>query len=1019
MAQRPPIFCFGEFELDEALGQLRRGDEVVPLQAKPLQLMLYLIHHREEVISKDQLLAEVWHEVSVSETALASALRDARKALGDTGTVQRAIETQRGLGYRFVAPVHERTSGPRATEAASSAGPGPFVGRANVIERIDRAYADAADRTGRIVLLAGEPGIGKTRTLQEFADISRARGTAVYSGWCYEGEGALPYWPWVQILRGLLESYDAESLSADLSSGAADLVQILPELRDHFPDLPDHRISDPDMGRFRLFDSVAQFLRRAAVPRVLVLAIDDLHYADSSSMRLLEFLAHELGGTRILLLASYRDAEVDRNHPFAETLAQLARHDLCQRISLDALDPEGVRQLVESLTGSAPTESFLTYIEQKTDGNPYFIRELVRFFETQPGADWPGAKGLDVPPGLREVVRGRLRGLSDACTEVLAIASVVGADFSAETVTRAGSLGEAEVSAALDDACLAGILTDAGGGRYRFAHTILQQTVYAEQTPGRRTRLHRDVGEALEQQAGSASEAAVLELARHFSQAASGGGADKAFDYAQRAGRRAMELLAFDEAADHYARALEVKAAADAIDRCDLVLHLADSQQRAGHRAAARESYRQAVELARGLRDAERLARSAEGFAGRASLTAVDESSVRLLEEALTALEGKDTPSRVRILVSLAGHLFSPQGFERAEALAREALESAERIADPATLASVLDIQLWMLWASAGPEQRYSIATRCLELAEQAGDHVTAAHAQLNRARAMLEIGDLEASDAELQAVARRVEEHRLPLEHTVVGNRAMRALLEGRFDEAERLSVEAHALARKVEYDAGDLAFGARVGLIRLSQGPTDEIASMADQIVQANPEIPGWRCVLALVYAHSGRDEEAVRQVDQLATHDFTDLQFDPEWLLSMTILAEVCARVGHRGHAEKLYELLRPHEARNPVMGDAQLTHGSTSRYLGLLADTLDRTDDAIEHFEEAMETLQKMGAAPSLAHTQYECARSLLRRRRGSERSRALELLQRARESAHELGMRPLVSMVEDLRATSRV
>ncbi len=985
---------------------------MVHLQTKPLRLLLYLIRHRNEIVTKERLLAEVWSEVTVSETALASALRDARKALGDTGTAQRAIETQRGLGYRFVAAVHERASGQETAESA--AGVGPFVGRAGVIGQIDRALADAAGGNGRIVLLAGEAGIGKTRTVQEFSAIARARGNGVYSGWCYEGEGGLPYWPWIQILRALVKSYEPELLRADLGSGVADLVQILPNLRDHSPEPRDSRPSDPELARFRMFDSVAQFLKRAATRRPLILVIDDLHYADGSSMRLLEFLAHELGESQILLLASYRDAELHRDHPAAETLAQLGRHDLCQRISLSGLERGHVRQLVESLSGSTATESLLEHIETMTDGNPFFIHELVRFFEARAATDTPHLTRLDVPPGLREVVRGRLRGLSESSSEVLAIACVIGADFSAQTVALAGKLSEADVTEALDAAYRAGILTDAGSGRYRFAHTILQQAVYAEQGPGRRTRLHREVGEALEQQSSSDEDAVVLALARHFGRSAEGGGAEKAFDYAQRAGRRAMELLAFEEAADHYARAIEVKAAADAIRRCDLLLDLADSQESAGHRAAARESYRQAADLARTLRDAVRLARAAQGFSGRYRLTAVDEQSIRLLEEALTALEPSgDTAPKVRVLVHLAEHLVSPHSNERAQALLQEALESAERIADPASLASVLDTLLWMLWASAGPEQRFSVATRCLELAERVGDHGTAAHAQLNRARAMLEIGDQEASDAELLEVANRVREQRLfSLEHAVVGNRAMRALLRGDMGEAERLSLEAHGLARKVEYNARDITLAFRMGLIRSYQGRAHEIAPLVERLVEAQG-IPGLRAGLALIYAHSGREEEARAQIDELAGQDFADLLFDPEWLIKLSVLAEACARIGHREYAPKLYELLRPHEARNVVYGDAQLTYGSTSRYLGLLAETLGRSDDAVEHFEEAMEMHQKMGATAWLAHTQYECARTLLRSGRGRERARAQVLLQEALHSVEDLGMKPLVEAIERL------
>ena len=487
MEKRPVVFAFGDFEADEALRELRREGRPIEFHATPLRLLLYLLRHRDRVIPKDELLDQVWSDAAVSEGALSTALKEIRIALGDDGSQQRAVQTLRGRGYRLIAPVEEHPATSPGRAHTARGGMPDFVGRGFILDRLTAALKDARAGRGRIVLLAGEAGIGKTRTAEEFAATARSRGIPVHAAWCREEKGAPPYWPWVQILRGLVTGRNGDALPSELGGAAARIARIVPEIRERLPDLPQTPTeADTEEARFSLFDAIGGFLSRASAREARILFVDDLHWAGRSSLQLFEFLAHEIGAMRILLLGTYRDVEVDRDHPLAGSLAELARHDVCTRIPLEGLQPDEVRMLVQQLVGLNPPEGLVAEVLDKTDGNPFFIRELVslraeRYAERQ--AVDTASREPEVPAGVREVIRGRLRRLSPTCTQALETASVVGREFTVELLERASELDHEPLAEALGDARRAGLVEEAPKGSYRFAHALTQEAIYAEQFP--------------------------------------------------------------------------------------------------------------------------------------------------------------------------------------------------------------------------------------------------------------------------------------------------------------------------------------------------------------------------------------------------------------------------------------------------------------------------------------------------------------------------------------------------------
>jgi predicted ATPase len=398
-----------------------------------------------------------------------------------------------------------------------------FVGRQRELEVLRGAFERACAGHGRIVMLAGEPGIGKTRTAQELAGHAARREAAVLWGRCHEESGAPPYWPWVQVIRALLRDADPDLL-AGLGPGASDIADIVPEIRDLVPGLERSApLGDPSEARFRMFESIRQLFASLCRHRTLLIVLDDVHWADAPSLRLLEFLAPDLGDSRILLVGTYRATELSRQHPLSNALGGLTRVAHFARLNLAGLSEEEVQAFIAAAGTTAPAGLTKTLHDQ-TEGNPLFLREIVRFLE-QRGAlgVGPNATGEALPPAIRipegvtEVIGRRLNFLSAGCNEVLALASVIGRDFVWEVLLRAAApLSEDMLLEALDEAVATHIVEETAAGRYQFTHNLIRVTLYDELRIVRRRQFHRAVGNAIEAVYRADLDPFLPELARHF-----------------------------------------------------------------------------------------------------------------------------------------------------------------------------------------------------------------------------------------------------------------------------------------------------------------------------------------------------------------------------------------------------------------------------------------------------------------------------------------------------------------------
>ena len=896
-------------------------------------------------------------------------------------------------------------------ERADDAQRGTFLGRERELSELAGGLDDAFAGRGRLFLLAGEPGIGKSRLAEELIADARARGARVLVGRCWEAGGAPAYWPWVQALRAYVREAEPEPLRAQLGDGAADLAQLLPELRALLPDIEEPPAPESEGARFRLFDVTSSFLVRVAQARPLVVVLDDLHAADEPSLLLLQFVARELGDSRLLIVGAYRDIDPTLADPLRTILMELAREPVTQSIELSGLGEADVTRFLELAAPGAAAADLAPTVHAETEGNPLFVGETLRLLAAEHRLDDAATATVAIPQSVREVIGRRLRHLSYQCNELLVLASVLGREFDLDALARISGLERDVVLELLDEAMDARVVSEVPGaiGRMRFAHALIRDAAYHGLARSRRVQLHRQVGEGLEALYASDLDPHLAELAHHFLEAAVGGDGQKAVAYARRAGSRAIDLLAYEEAVRLYEMALKAlgaESAATARSRCDLLLALADSKGRAGDGPGAKASFLQAAELARSGGLPEVLARAALGYGGRFiwDRAMSDERLVPLLQDALAALGEVDSALRVQLLSRLAAALRGEPSRERRVRICEEAVQTARRIGDPSAIAYALAAAEAALHAPHTAQRRLDEGSEIVSLARATGDRERLFDGHEHAFWAAWELGDPTARASQLDSMTRVAEELRQPAHLWMLAvAQATLALAEGRFADAAELIEHAAAVGERVQsWSAAAVAHTLPLFMLRREQGRLEDFEW---EIQGPGHEFSGplaRHSVLAHVHARLGRTEAARAALLELTSRDLTDWHVDEEWLVGICLLAETCVILGDTEPAAPLYELLLPHASLNAV-AVPELALDSASRPLGMLATLLGRFEEAARHFEEALRMNERMAARPWLAHAREEYARMLLRRDAPEDRERADKLLSRAHATYQELGM----------------
>ncbi len=928
------------------------------------------------------------------------AYQDARRALSE----ELGLEPSRELRELQQAILNQDPALDDTTGTGGRVEPqrGIFVGRQQELTELLAGLDETLAGHGRLFLLRGEPGIGKSRLADEVMAQARSRGAQVLVGRSWEAGGAPAYWPWVQALRGYIERATAEALRSELGGQGSYLAQLLPELRELLPELSEPPALESESARFRLFEAALLFLRRAAAARPIVLVLDDLHAADEPSLLLLQFVARELADSRLLVIGAYRDVDPTLAEPLTAALVEFGREPTTRTIALTGLDESDVERFIElTTTNDAAAAELAVTVHAETEGNPLFVGEIVRLLAAE--GKLLGHAPLAIPQSVRDVIIRRLRHLSDECNRVLLLASVLGREFDLNALAELASVSENQLLETLDEAMTTRVVSDVPDSprRLRFAHVLIRDALYEGLTTARRVRLHRLAVEALEALYGDEPGPHMAELAHH---AVAGSEFHKGLQYARTAGDRAVALVAYEEAARHYQAALDAGELAGLTDetRCELFLLLGEAEIRAGNGAAAKKAFLHAADIARRLGLRRELARAAAGYGGRHfwGRASEDDRLVPLLEEGLAALGEEDVELQVRLLARLAGALRDEHSRDRRDKLSREAVELARQVGNSTALAYALDGRIAAILAPDALEERVALATELCELGEQIGDKERELNGHLYRWVASFEVGDIPETERYLHTAGRIADELRQPAQFwLVLSSGAMVALASGRLAEAEELAAKAYAWGERAHPGMAMTAYGLQQYTLCEFRGTFGEVESLIAELATEYPSRPVFRCALAHLRALQGPTEKARAQLRDLARDDFRALPLDMEWLVGLSLLAEVCALLSEVEAATELYELLFPWAAFNAV-DTPEAVRGSVSRYLGLLASTVERWDEAARHFDDALEMNERMGARPWLAYTQEDYGRMLLER---GDEERGRPLVDQALATYRELGM----------------
>lgn len=896
--------------------------------------------------------------------------------------------------------------------------PYPIVGRDPEVARLDAAYRAAAGGCRQIVLISGEPGIGKTVLAAEAARAAHQSGASVLLGRCDE-EGGPPYQPFVEALEHYVVHATAEELAADVEATGSEVALLVPALRRRLPGLPPPLSADPETERYVLQAGAAGLLTGAAMRSPVVLVLEDLQWADQGSLQVLRRICSAPAPSRLLVIATYREPGLEPGSPFGQALAAIYAEPGVSRTQLSGLDAASVLACMAQISGNTlerPGRLLAEAVWRETGGNPLFVTELVRHLGESGAvrAEAPGRwtvamdqAGFVLPSSLQHVIAARVARLGRECEEVLGIAAVIGAEFDLEVVAQSAGLDEDRVLRLLDSALAASLVREVAGapGRYEFSHSLVQHALYRRMSGARRVRAHHRIAEVLEALGGASPLDQVRHLARHWFACARREDLGKALAYSRQAADAAMAALAPAEAARYYSQALDLRGKMPAPDPglgLDLLIALGIAEEQCGDQRY-RGTLLDASQRARALGDQPRLARAvlANSRVLWSKLGAVDYERIEMIESALVG--ASDPSERGLLLATLCAELHFGASLERRRSLAEQAVDAVHQGGDNATIVRALRLLSGPLLVPHLLDLCVAHAAEALDRAECLEDPGLLCIASGIRAYTALHAGDVGEHDRCLEtatALAGRIAQPTwIWLSQRWSANRA---LVAGDTDRARELADAAFEVARYSEQpDAAPMYYG-QLASVCHQRGSLQELMQLipvVEKMAAEAPEMPALRAMLALGHAEAGQRDAALAILGQLASTGFV-LPLDVLWLPGILCASQAVIDTRATEFAAPLRDLLAPFPGQISAIGTAG--DGLTSHCIGGLAALLGRWDEAEAQFSAAAELCARIGARFFAARTDLAWGEALLARGTPGDKQRAAELLSRARTAAAEHG-----------------
>ncbi|HVT75687.1 MAG TPA: AAA family ATPase, partial [Acidimicrobiales bacterium] len=875
-----------------------------------------------------------------------------------------------------------------------------FVGRTDVLEVLNTAY-ERVRRTGQrsVLLIGGEPGGGKTTVVSRAVRAWHDDGATVAMGRCEEDVRA-PYRPMIEALDHIVGNARADLLDAHAQRHGAGVLPLAPSLARRLPKLADPISTDPESERFLLFSAVGDLLCTVGAEDPVVLFLDDLHWADAATASLLRSIATAPEPARLLVVGTFRDAELAPDHPMAQALAAFRRVPCVERLTLDGLDAGEVTELLTKWTGasaSAGTAQLAEGLVAETDGNAFFVTEVIRHLDATGQLEDLAAKGalggaVTLPDSVLEVLAERVGRLGTAAEEILGAAAVIGLEFELPLVSGVTGTSDEKVLSVLHDATSAALVLEVhdAPGRFQFTHALVQHAILTNLGPTREVSLHRRVAEFLEQ-AGT-REASVAELARHWLQATRVSDTARARDSARQAGEAALDALAPGDAVAYFRQALllhEQSPRPDAATRIDLLTQLGTAERLSGD-PEHRETLLRACRLAQRENDGARLATAAlaNNVGTFSTFGGVDVERVETLEAAVAV--ATNPQQRALLLGTLANELTYSGNYPRRRQIADAALEAARATGDRLLVVRVMNMIFYPLWVPETLAERVALTEESRAIVATTDDPLVLFWSGISNYLNLVQAGRVEEADEilhETQPLADRLAQPALQWRsaHRI----ACRHMLGGNADAAEEFARRAFDYGEQAGDAAAVVYFKSQTMCVHWMRGTLHELGA---GIKGDSPRPATAVASLVLIFTDSGRLDDVRRLLDREAANGFTNLARDPAYVTSMALFAEGAVATRHHEAAELLHQLLLPFA--DQIGFDGVTTVGGLEHYLGALAASLGRYDEAVERLERSAALHERINAPFFEARSRLQLADALAARAHDDDAARAQLALARA-------------------------